>query len=444
MTSCLVRLVRVEGGERGLQDVFERAGWTEGSAYLENNENWVTLDMAMGLLQAGVDVLGDPTLPRRVGAESVRQHAGSPVATLLRGARLPGGAARRDDDRRGQVQHGHRDGGDRGAPRLRRRDGAREARLRAPPAALRLGARPGVAGDRPVRPSARARRGDRSARRSGDDACVYTVSWDAELAAAAKDPEKRATALEAQLVALSQRLQSVYATAGDLVSANDLDTLLTRIVERTASEVRATGYALAVRPEPGRRATDLQPRHVGGGRARPGRAARRRRGAARLRARRRRRDEPSRVRPPAGASPRTVSTSSPRSATCSRCTRSTPPPCSTWRRRCATPLAGTTRSRALLQLAHALARAGTSGEVAARLAEAVPAVVDCDAAAVWLWDSGEECMRLTARQGSEREHGDPGRHHDPRGRHAAARERHRVRPNRLSTTVPSRIRGSRG
>src|SRR4051812_5987033 len=89
MTSCLVRLVRVEGGEGGLQEVLDRAGWTEGSAYLENNENWVTLDMATALLQAGVDVLGDPTLPRRVGAESVRQHAGSPVATLLRSLGSP-------------------------------------------------------------------------------------------------------------------------------------------------------------------------------------------------------------------------------------------------------------------------------------------------------------------------------------------------------------------
>jgi diguanylate cyclase (GGDEF)-like protein len=54
---------------------------------------------------------------------------------------------------------------------------------------------------------------------------------------------------------------------------------------------------------------------------------------------------------------------------------------------------------ALLQLAHSLARAGTSAEVAVRLGEAVRAVVDCDAAAVWLWDATDECMRLTARQG---------------------------------------------
>ena len=38
---------------------------------------------------------------------------------------------------------------------------------------------------------------------------------------------------------------------------------------------------------------------------------------------------------------------------------------------------------ALLSLAHALAHAGTSQEIARRLAEALPSVVDCDRAAVW-------------------------------------------------------------
>jgi diguanylate cyclase (GGDEF)-like protein len=44
------------------------------------------------------------------------------------------------------------------------------------------------------------------------------------------------------------------------------------------------------------------------------------------------------------------------------------------------------QSAALLDLARALARAGTSREVALRLADAVPAVVDCDRAGVYLWD----------------------------------------------------------
>ena len=48
-------------------------------------------------------------------------------------------------------------------------------------------------------------------------------------------------------MATSARLQSVYATASDLVSTEDVDTVLRRIVERAGDAVRAPGRILAVR-----------------------------------------------------------------------------------------------------------------------------------------------------------------------------------------------------
>jgi len=59
------------------------------------------------------------------------------------------------------------------------------------------------------------------------------------------------------------------------------------------------------------------------------------------------------------------------------------------------------QSSALLKLARALAAAGTSGEVARRLAEAVPAVVDCDRVGVYLWDAarGELVKRAVTYRG---------------------------------------------
>ena len=50
------------------------------------------------------------------------------------------------------------------------------------------------------------------------------------------------------VVAMSKRLDSAFATASELVSPDDLDTVLARIVERAASAVRAPRYVLAVRP----------------------------------------------------------------------------------------------------------------------------------------------------------------------------------------------------
>ena len=53
----------------------------------------------------------------------------------------------------------------------------------------------------------------------------------------------------------------------------------------------------------------------------------------------------------------------------------------------------------LLALSHALAKAGTSLEVAERLSVAVPEVVDCDRMAVWLWDEHEQRLRVMAASG---------------------------------------------
>ena len=63
-------------------------------------------------------------------------------------------------------------------------------------------------------------------------------------------------------------------------------------------------------------------------------------------------------------------------------------------------------ARALLELARQLASAGTSDEIAARLAETVPVVIDCDRVSVWLWDdaAGENVCRAVNSTGRGDEH----------------------------------------
>jgi diguanylate cyclase (GGDEF)-like protein len=61
-------------------------------------------------------------------------------------------------------------------------------------------------------------------------------------------------------------------------------------------------------------------------------------------------------------------------------------------------------SHSLLSLAHAVAQAGTSKEVAERLAVAVPEVVDCDRIGVWLWDDSEKRLSSLAVGGQKSEH----------------------------------------
>jgi diguanylate cyclase (GGDEF)-like protein len=64
------------------------------------------------------------------------------------------------------------------------------------------------------------------------------------------------------------------------------------------------------------------------------------------------------------------------------------------------------QAQGLLGLARAVATAATSAEVAERLASAVPSVVDCDRAIVFLWDEQEGalvCQALTGMPGPARE-----------------------------------------
>ena len=88
--------------------------------------------------------------------------------------------------------------------------------------------------------------------------------------------------------------------------------------------------------------------------------------------------------------------SSPRSASCSRSTPATRPARWTAPRRSWRPSIATVNPARCSALARALAVAGTSGEVARRLADAVPMVVDCDRVGVYLWDASSRRARPSA------------------------------------------------
>ena len=63
-------------------------------------------------------------------------------------------------------------------------------------------------------------------------------------------------------------------------------------------------------------------------------------------------------------------------------------------------------AEALLSLANALAEVQTRGDVARRLAAAVPGVAACEHAGVWLWDPDAECLCLAAQLPEDERGGD--------------------------------------
>ena len=84
MTTSILRLVREHGGDPAVADLLARAASKRSASYLEDANNWISLHEAYALMDAAVQISGDPHFARRAGEETVRQHAGTQVATLLR------------------------------------------------------------------------------------------------------------------------------------------------------------------------------------------------------------------------------------------------------------------------------------------------------------------------------------------------------------------------
>src|SRR5256714_12601760 len=89
MASPLVRPVRASLGEEAVQDVLRLAGVDYPTTYLEEVSNWIWLHEAVALFEAAAEVTGDQGIGRRIGEETVRQHGGTPVATLMRSLGSP-------------------------------------------------------------------------------------------------------------------------------------------------------------------------------------------------------------------------------------------------------------------------------------------------------------------------------------------------------------------
>ncbi len=397
MTSVLVRLVRSLGGEAAVRATLAQSGTAHDPAFLENTDNWVSLAEAVALLEAGIKVTGDPEFARRVGADAVRQHSGTQVATLLRSLGSPEAVL---------------DGITTAAAKFSTVSELEAVEAVPGRAVVRAVARAGYTRGKALcdwttgllstptmlfgLPPGRVEEVECQVR--GGCECRYVVTWDEESAAEASDPANRVTALEAQVVALADRLENVYATASDLVSTDDLDSVLARIVERAANAVRAPGFVLVVRA-----GADQDLRVFSEGLS-P--------------------EEALRIAETADAGDEDSCPMLPVTVASSR---------RDYGRLVAVHPAGmrffpqekqllklyakhaaavldtaialdeaSRRHRdvsALLSLSQQLAQAGTTDEIAARLSEAVTGVVDCDRASVWIWDEEHGCLRREGEHG---------------------------------------------
>ena len=396
LSSVLVRRIRRTLGEEGLMQLLERSGSRRTVAYLDNLTNWISYDEATALFAAAAELTGDPQIARRVGEETVAQHAGTPVATLMRSLGSP------DAIYSAMAQAGSK---------FTTASVLEAVDVSAGHAVIREYAAPGFARivahcdwakgllSQPTclfgLPPAHVEESTCQAR--GDDCCLYDITWDADMAAKTADPAEHVVLLESQLSAMTERLDSVYATATDLIADSDLDSVLVRITERAATAVRAPRYLLALRTED---ESGVSCHHSGFGESEANELAHRLL------------ESPDEKLPSTwlAADVRSHRRSYGRLVAMADTTFFPQERylLELYARYAASALDGATaldeakrgheEARALLELARALAAATTSDEVARRLVEAVPAVVDCDRVSLWLWN--EEAGEVTCRASS--------------------------------------------
>jgi diguanylate cyclase (GGDEF)-like protein len=397
MVSMLLRQVRTSLGLDGVDAVVRRSGVPYEAQYLEDIGNWIWYEEAIALFDAGVELTGNESIGLHAGEESLRQHAGTPVATLLRQLGTPEAILQQTalvatkfstitEMRPTHVEPGH------ATVVAVARPGYQSYRQFCD---FRVGLMSQITALFGLPP---AHVEETRCRLRGDDHCEYKVTWDADDAARAAEPEQLITSLEAQLAAMSERLNNIYAAAKDLIAVDDVEVTLARITERAATAVRAPKYLLAVRLDDG--SVSFHHRGYAEGEAESAAHA--------LLALEDTKSDPTRLVAEVASMTRSygrLMAVSPAGAffaherelleiyaSYAATALDTATALADSRRQYA-------RSKALLELSQAVASTGRSDEVAQQLVEAVPAVVDCDRVSAFLWQPEERALTCGAMTG---------------------------------------------
>jgi diguanylate cyclase (GGDEF)-like protein len=397
MVSCLLRQVRTALGAPAVAEVIRMSGVPYTAEHLDDVVNWIWYEEAIALFKAGAELTGDPRIGLRAGELSLRQHAGTPVATLLRSLGSPEAVLEQTALVATKFST------------ITEMQALEVAPGRASVAAV---VRPGFEAHRffcdfriGLMSQTTALFGlpaaiveETTCRLRGDEQCRYDVRWDANDAASAADPQQLITALEAQLAAMSERLNNIYGAAKDLIAVDDLDDALARITERAATAVRAPKYLLAVETGDG----VVRAHHRGYDGEDVDTAARELLAAEDVGS------DPSQLVAEVASMTRKygrIMAVSPAGAffpserelleiyaSYAATVLDTATALEESRRQHA-------RSKALLDLSQAVAAAGRSDEVAQQLVDAVPTVVDCDRVMTFLWSPEDDAFTIRAITG---------------------------------------------
>ncbi|TFD30368.1 GGDEF domain-containing protein [Cryobacterium sp. TMT1-19] len=246
--SLLLRHVRERGGEGAVIEVLARAGVQQDAKTLQNTSAWVSYATRIRLFEAATAVLGDPNTMFTVGTGAVRGDVQPVLVQLLSVFASPGAIFRQlprmvpkftttstmDAVRVGQTS---------ATVRYRLHDGYRPSRLDCQYAQGLFSSVPAIFG------LALAHISHPQCQSDGYPACEYVLTWSTRVRWWSW--RTRSRWVDASLGVLRDKVREVQLAAADLVSSDDVDEVLARIVDRAASAVLAPSYLLIVEPAGG-------------------------------------------------------------------------------------------------------------------------------------------------------------------------------------------------
>jgi diguanylate cyclase (GGDEF)-like protein len=236
-------------GEAAVDAVVDASGVGASAAELTDPQRWATRDEIVALATAAAAACRDGDFGRRIGEQIVRNHIVEGVAAFIArsgtiAAAIPGLAnsgTKMALSRRLDVVE------------LEQGRAVIEARFADPADAhpIICGILPGYYPALPALFETSGAVVESTCQCRGDDACRYEITWDPE-PSEATDASAIVGVEDLGLAdVLIERFEQLQETASELAAAEDVPTVLARIMQRAAVAVQAPKYLLAVRTAPG-------------------------------------------------------------------------------------------------------------------------------------------------------------------------------------------------
>ncbi len=272
VTGSIIRYLRSLGGETLLNSFFTKVGVGKAAASsLESSTSWVSADEAFALFDVAAKVSGVNDIALQVGMSHLKLHEPTGMADLMVSlgsvrevfrnlASLMAKYSTINDTHILEVGDAH------AVIRVRGREGYHRDLYCCHFLQGVMSQVPVLFGLVPAMIS------ETECQARGGGSCLYSIAWQeqqwstfvdesaslfsmaweedkvAEVdASLVLDPTTELAQLREQIASLSERLESAYSTAGELLGADDIDTILRKIIQRAGHAVNAPKYLLTVR-----------------------------------------------------------------------------------------------------------------------------------------------------------------------------------------------------